>query len=140
MYFRYCGIISPWKRSGLFWEQTSIPFTKGCFVQSWVEIGPVVLEKKIFLNFVNLISLFHNYLHLKKGGALHINKLEFPLPKDALCQVWLKLAQWFWRRRRKCVCQVFDNNYNNNDNDDYNNGQGTDVDQKSSLEPSVQVS
>jgi hypothetical protein len=24
---------------------------------------------------------------------------EFPLPKDALCQVWLKLAQWFWRRR-----------------------------------------
>ena len=22
-------------------------------------------------------------------------KLESPLPKDALCQVWLKLAQWF---------------------------------------------
>ena len=21
--------------------------------------------------------------------------LEFPSPKDALCQVWLKLAQWF---------------------------------------------
>ena len=32
------------------------------------------------------------------GGALHLNKLETPLPKDALCQVWLKLAQWFWRR------------------------------------------
>ena len=28
-----------------------------------------------------------------------MNKLEPPLPKDALCQVWLKLAQWFWRRR-----------------------------------------
>jgi hypothetical protein len=25
-----------------------------------------------------------------------------PSPKDDLCQVWLKLAQWFWRRSRKC--------------------------------------
>ena len=25
--------------------------------------------------------------------ALYLNKLEFPLPKDALCQVWLKLAR-----------------------------------------------
>ena len=34
-----------------------------------------------------------------KGVALHLNKLESPSAKDALCQVWLKLAQWFWRRR-----------------------------------------
>jgi hypothetical protein len=25
-----------------------------------------------------------------------------PSPKGDLCQVWLKLAQWFWRRSRKC--------------------------------------
>ena len=31
--------------------------------------------------------------------VLHLKKLEPPSPKDALCQVWLKLAQWFWRRR-----------------------------------------
>ena len=43
-----------------------------------------------------------NYLPLAKGGGLHLNKLESPSPKDALCQVWLKLAQWFWRRRWKC--------------------------------------
>ena len=24
-------------------------------------------------------------------------KLESPSPKDGLCQVWLKLARWFWR-------------------------------------------
>ena len=30
--------------------------------------------------------------------VLHLNKLESPSSKDALCQVWLKLAQWFWRR------------------------------------------
>jgi hypothetical protein len=28
-----------------------------------------------------------------------LNKLDCPLPKDDLCQVWLKLAKWFWRRR-----------------------------------------
>ena len=27
--------------------------------------------------------------------------------KDALCQVWLKLAQWFWRRRFFNFVNVF---------------------------------
>ena len=54
-----------------------------------------------FFNFVNLFSLFRNYLPLGKGGALHLNKLESPSPNDALCQVRLKLAQWFSRRRWK---------------------------------------
>ena len=30
--------------------------------------------------------------------VLHLQKFESPSPKDALCQVWLKLAQWFWLR------------------------------------------
>ena len=30
--------------------------------------------------------------------VLPFNKLESPSPMDALCQVWLKLALWFWRR------------------------------------------
>ena len=46
-----------------------------------------------------LFLLFGNYLPLEKGQALHLNKLESPSPKVALCQVWLKLAQWFRRRR-----------------------------------------
>lgn len=32
-------------------------------------------------------------------------QLEFPLPNNSLCQVWLKLAEWFCRRSRKC--QIF---------------------------------
>ena len=62
-----------------------------------------------FFNFVNAFSLFRNYLSLEKDRALHLNKLESPSFKnalwespsinDALCQIWLKLAQWFWRRR-----------------------------------------
>ena len=48
MYFHYFVIISPWKRAGPSFEQTWIPFTQGCFVPSLVEIGSVVLQKKIF--------------------------------------------------------------------------------------------
>ena len=55
----------------------------------------VVLEKKI-LNFVNVFSLFCNYLPLGKGGALHLYKLESLSSRDTLCQVWLKMDQWFW--------------------------------------------
>ena len=55
-----------------------------------------------FLNFVNVFTLFRNYLPLEKGRILHLNKLESPSSKDALCQVWLKLALWFWRSRWKC--------------------------------------
>ena len=37
-----------WEFIGSSFEQTWIPFTQGCFVPRLVEIGPVVLEKKIF--------------------------------------------------------------------------------------------
>ena len=85
------------------------PFTKGCFEPSLVEIGPVVLEMKILLKFVNVFLLFHNYIHLEKGAALFLNKLGFRSPKDALCKVWLKLAKWFWRRRFVNVFSLFRN-------------------------------
>ena len=62
-------------------------FIKGFFVPSFVEIDPVVLEKKIFINFNNVFSLFRFYLPLEKGVALHLNKIESPLPKDAFYQV-----------------------------------------------------
>ena len=47
MHFRYFVIISLGKRWGPSFEQTWIPFTQGCFVPSSVEIGSVVLEKKM---------------------------------------------------------------------------------------------
>ena len=65
-----------------------------------VEIGPVVLQK--IFKICQCILLFLNYLPLEKNGAIHLNKLSFPSPYDALYQVWLKLAQWFWRRKWKC--------------------------------------
>ena len=60
-----------------------------------------------FLKFVTVFLLFHNYHPFEKGVTLHFNKLESPLPKHALCKVWLILAQWFWRRRFLKVVNFF---------------------------------
>ena len=38
------------------------------------------------------ISLFRNHLPLEKGRGPFLNKLDFPIPKDSLCQVWLKMT------------------------------------------------
>ena len=47
MYFRYLLLSPLWKGWSPSFEQTWFPFTQGCFVPSLVEIGPVVLEKKM---------------------------------------------------------------------------------------------
>ena len=59
-----------------------------------VKIGPVVLKK----DFQKSSMYFSYYLPLENSEGLHLNKLESPSSKDALCQVWMKLTQWFWRR------------------------------------------
>ena len=68
-------------------------FLQGSLCQLWLS-WPSGLEK-IVLNFVNVFLLFHYYLLLEKVVALHLNKTDFPSPKDAMCQVQLKLAQWY---------------------------------------------
>ena len=75
-------------------SKMSVPFTQGCFVQSLTETGSL---EEDFSNFNIIFSLFHYYLPLEKAMVLYLNKLESPSPKDFLCQVWLKLAQWFLR-------------------------------------------
>ena len=62
--------------------------------QVWLKFAKRFWRRRS-LNLANVFSLFRSYLPLEKGGAFHLNKLESPSPKDALCQVWLKLAQWF---------------------------------------------
>ena len=50
----------------------------------------------------------------KKGMTLHLNKIDSPSPKNALWEVWLKLARWFLRRGTlNCVniCLSLFNNY-----------------------------
>ena len=57
-------------------------------------------------NIITLIQRIKKKLY-ENLLVLHLNKLESPSPKDALCQVWLKLAKWFWRRRFLNFVNVF---------------------------------
>jgi hypothetical protein len=68
-------------------------------VPSLIQFSLLVLKKKIFFKIFSAFSLFRYYLPLERVYPRLLNKLESPSPKDDLCQVLLKLAQWFWRRR-----------------------------------------
>ena len=93
MYFCYFIILFPWKRAGPFIWTNLNPLHLRMLCAKFGWNWPTGSEEEDFFNFVNVFSQFHNYLPLEKGGALYLNKLESPSPKDALCQVWLKLAQ-----------------------------------------------
>ena len=100
MYFRYFLTIFLWKRAKPLLVQNWIPFTHGCIVPSLVEIGPVVLEKKIF-NIFKIILLFRHYLPLEKGVALHLYKLN-PSTQKCFVSSLVKIGAVVWRKRFKC--------------------------------------
>ena len=60
---------------------------------SLVKIDPVVLEKKISKISLMYCRYFVIISPWKKGPSF--KQLDSPSPKDALCQVWLKLASGF---------------------------------------------
>ena len=68
--------------------------------------------RRIF--FVKVFLPFRNYFPMEKGVFSFEKKNESATPRDALCQVWLSLIQWFWIGIWKCKKQ----NDDNNDNDD----------------------
>ena len=65
------------------------PLPKDDFCQVLFKLVQRFLRR--FLNSVHVFFLFRNYLPLGKGMVLHLNKLESPLPKDAFCQVLVKI-------------------------------------------------
>jgi hypothetical protein len=99
-----------------------------------IEIGLLVLEKKIFKNFQCIFTLLL-LSPVGDGQPLSFEQFRIPSPNDDLCQVWLKLAQWFWRRSRKCKSLQTDGQQ-----DGKTDGVRTKCDKKSSLEPLAQVS
>ena len=107
MYFHYFVIISPWKRVWPFIQRNMNPYHPRMLCAKFGKNWPSGSGEEYFYKLVNVISLFRNYLLLEKGMALHLNKLESSSPKDALCQVWLKLALWFLRRRFLKLVNVF---------------------------------
>ena len=82
--FQRGAIISPWKKGGaLYLNKLQTPSPKGDLCQDWLKLAQWFWRRRFF-QVVNVFSQFRNYLHLEKGGALHLNKLESPLPKDEL--------------------------------------------------------
>ena len=67
------------------------PSAKDALCQVWLILARWFLRRR-FLNVVNVFSLLPYHLPLKKGGDIHLNKLESSSPKNVLCQVWLKLV------------------------------------------------
>ena len=55
--------------------------------------------------FINVFSLFRNYLPLERKPFNW--QFESTSPKDSLCQVWLKLSQWFWGRRFFLISSMY---------------------------------
>ena len=39
----------------------------------------------------------HHPFEIEEDLTLYLKNFKFPIPKDNLYQVWLKLACWFWR-------------------------------------------
>jgi hypothetical protein len=81
------------------------PLPKDDLCQIWLKLAKWFCRR--FLKIAIVFLLFHYYLPLGKGYSLHLNKLKSPLHKDDLCQIWLKLAKWFWRRRFIKIVIVF---------------------------------
>ena len=78
----------------LFFLLKSECFTsKGCFVPGLMDI---------FVQWVLLSYRYYLPLENLKGVTLQENEFEFPSPKDALCQVWLKFVQWFLAKLKMC--------------------------------------
>ena len=92
-------IISRWKSGPLFGKLES-PSPKDALCKLWLKLTNWLLRR--FLYFVNVFSLFLNYLLMEKDVTLYLNKFESLSSKDDLFQVWLNLALWFWKRRWKC--------------------------------------
>ena len=102
MYYYYFAIISTLRRAWPYiWKKKQLESSslKDALCQVWLKM-PQWFWRRRLLKVFNVFFLLPNYLPFEKGVALPLNKRESPSPKDALCQVWLKLAQWFWIRRQ----------------------------------------
>jgi hypothetical protein len=74
------------------------PSPKDDLCRVWLKLAQWFWRGRFF-NDPNPFLHFCDYLPFEEDLDLYLNKLEFPLPKNNLYQVWLNLACWFWRRR-----------------------------------------
>ena len=75
--------------------------------KAFYPVHPSILCAEFVRNWPSGSAETISYLSpLGKGHDPHLNKLASPLPQDALCQVSLKLALWFWRMYCLCIFAI----------------------------------
>ena len=77
-----------------------VSFTKGCFVTSLVEIGPVVLEKKMF-KFRQCIFAIALLSPLRKGHGPSSEQTWIPFTQGCLCMFGWNLPSGSWEEKIK---------------------------------------
>ena len=102
VFFLFCNYLHFEKRATLHLYKLESPSVKNALCQVWLKLDQWF--RKRVLKVFNVFLLFHNNLPFEKGVVHHLHKHESPSPKYAMCQVWLKFAQWFWRRWK---CEKF---------------------------------
>ena len=70
------------------------------YIHVWIKLVQWFYRRR-FLDFIDVFWLFHYTCNipLEKWASSFEHDLILSLLKNALCQVRLKLAQWFWTRR-----------------------------------------
>ena len=139
MYSSYFIIIPPWKRAGpIVWTNLS-PLHLKMLCAKLDEIGPVVLEKKIFFYFVNVFLLFRIISSWKRAGLFIWTNLD-PLYPGMQCVKFGSNWPSGSGEEDENVKNLRNNNdTNTNDDNDDDDKQRTNFDQKSSLEPFLQI-
>ena len=128
IYFHNFIIISHWKKVGPFiWEKIWIFYSQGCIVPSLTEIDPVVLEKKIF-KFRQYIFTLLLLSHRGKGLGSSFEQTWIPFTYGCFVRSLVEIGPEVLAKKKK-MWKVYDDDR-----------QKTNCDQKSSLEPSAQVS
>jgi hypothetical protein len=86
---------------GRLFEETWIPFTSViCTTCTYIKLDwnlPTDFGKEVFQWTCIYTLLLLSRSPWRRLLIIYSNKLEYPLPKDDLCQVWWKLVQLFWR-------------------------------------------
>jgi hypothetical protein len=96
-FLHFCDYLPFEADLALYLNKVEFPLPKDDLYQIWFNL--VCWFWRRFLKIFSAFSHFRYYLPLEGGYPLPLNKLKSPSHKDDLCHVWLKLAQWFWRRR-----------------------------------------
>ena len=92
-----CNYLHLAKGVALYLSKFESPSPNDALCKVWLKFALWFCRRILNFATLDVFSLFRNYLPLKKGVTLHLNKLESLFTKVALCQIWLKSAQLFRR-------------------------------------------